>query len=134
MRCVAPMDRGRAGERYLVGACNLTVAEFFARLSRISGVRGPFLPMPRSRQLASLGAAMVERLAARVGVPTRVDSVSVEMAQCFWYVDAGKAERHLDWTARDPGVTLLDTVDDLRGRRCVWPADAHLGRDPAASP
>ena len=36
------MDRGRAGERYLVGACNLTFREFFARLGRVSGqsVRG----------------------------------------------------------------------------------------------
>ena len=28
----------RPGERYLVGACNLTVREFFARLARVSGV------------------------------------------------------------------------------------------------
>jgi dihydroflavonol-4-reductase len=128
------MDRGHPGERYLVGACNLTVAEFFARLSRISGVRGPFLPMPRSRRLASLGAALVERLAARVGVPTRVDPVSVEMAQSFWYLDASKAERQLDWSARDPGITLLDTVEDLRARGVVWPGDAHLGRSSAPGP
>ncbi len=77
--------------------------------------------MPRSRQLASFGARAIERLAARVGVPTRVDSVSVEMAQCFWYVDSSKAERELGWVPRDPGVTLMDTIDDLRARGVVWP-------------
>src|SRR3984957_4859483 len=39
------MERGRPGHRYLVGACNLTVRDFFARLGRVSGVRAPWLPM-----------------------------------------------------------------------------------------
>jgi dihydroflavonol-4-reductase len=46
------------------------------------------------------------------------------MAQCFWYVDSTKAERELGWSARDPGITLLDTVADLRDRGVVWPVDA----------
>jgi len=117
------LERGRAGERYLVGACNLSMKDFFGRLSRISGVKAPWLPMPRSREIARLGASLMERLAARVGVPARIDSVSVEMAQCFWYLDAGKAEGELGWTARDPGVTLHDTVEDLRARGVVWPRD-----------
>lgn len=119
--CLA-MERGRAGERYLVGACNLTVRDFFARLERVSGVRGPWVGLPRSREVARLGARLVEQLAARVGLPVPpVDSVSVEMAQCFWYLDASKARRDLGWTARDAGVTLHDTVEDLRLRGVVWP-------------
>jgi dihydroflavonol-4-reductase len=117
------MERGRGGERYLVGACNLTVRDFFGRLARVSGVPAPWLPMPRSRQLARLGARIMERVAAKVGIPSPVDAVSVEMAQCFWYLDAGKAERELGWSARDPGETLHDTVEDLRGRGVVWPRE-----------
>jgi dihydroflavonol-4-reductase len=120
--CLA-MEHGRAGQRYLVGACNLTVREFFARVARVAGVRAPWLPMPRSREVALLGARFVEQLAARVGVPAAVDSVSVEMAQCFWYLDASKAERELGWRPRDPSTTLLDTVEDLRARGVVWPRD-----------
>jgi dihydroflavonol-4-reductase len=118
------MDCGRGGERYLVGACNLTFADFFGRLARIAGVPAPWMPMPRSRQLAGLGARLLESLAARVGVPTPVNPVSVEMAQAYWYLDASKAERELGWSARDPGVTLHDTVADLRSRGVVWPLDA----------
>ncbi|HEY6458823.1 MAG TPA: NAD-dependent epimerase/dehydratase family protein, partial [Polyangiaceae bacterium] len=110
------MEKGRAGERYLVGACNCTMREFFAKLARVSGVAAPWMPMPRSREVARLGARLMERVAARMGVPPRVDAVSVEMAQCFWYLDAGKAERELGWTARDPVETLHDTVEDLRAR------------------
>jgi dihydroflavonol-4-reductase len=114
------MDRGRPGERYLVGACNLTVRDFFARLERVSGVRTPWVPMPRSRELARAGAAWIDRTASRVGFRTSVDPVSVEMGQCFWYLDSTKAERELGWTARDPSATLLDTVEDLRSRGVVW--------------
>ena len=115
------MDRGQPGARYLVGACNLSVADFFGRLARISGVPAPWLPLPRSRRIAGLGARLIEGLAARVGVPTRVDPVSVEMAQVFWYLDSTRAEQQLGWSARDPGATLHDTVADLRGRGVVWP-------------
>ncbi len=114
------MDHGRPGERYLVGACNLTVRDFFARLGRVSGVRAPWIPLPRSRELARAGAAWVDGMASRAGFRTPIDPVSVEMGQCFWYVDSTKAERELGWSARDPNATLLDTVEDLRERGVVW--------------
>jgi dihydroflavonol-4-reductase len=117
------MDRGRGGERYLVGACNLTVRDFFGRIARIADVRAPWLPMPRSREIARLGARAMEQLAARVGF-VAVDAESVEMGQCFWYLDASKAERELGWSPRDPNVTLYDTVEDLRARGVVWPSAA----------
>ncbi len=115
------MDCGRAGERYLVGGCNLTFREFFARLARVAGVPAPWVPMPRGRGLATMAARVAQRVASRTGLVSGVDPVSVEMAQCFWYVDASKAERELGWSPRDPGETLRDTVRDLRARGVVWP-------------
>ncbi len=117
------MDRGRPGERYLLGACNLTMREFLQRLGRASGVTPPWIPVPRSRALAELAASWVDRAAARLGVASPIDPMTAEMAQCFWYVDATKAIVELGWTARDPGVTLHDTVQDLRLRGVVWPID-----------
>jgi dihydroflavonol-4-reductase len=115
------MDHGRSGERYLVGACNLTMRAFFERIARIAGVDPPWLAMPRSRELARIGAAFVERVAHRVGFAPGADPVSVDMAQCFWYLDSTKAERDLGWRARDPNATLYDTIEDLRARGVVWP-------------
>ncbi len=116
------MDKGTPGERYLVGACNLTLREFFGRLERISGVRGPWLPMPRLPvDLARTGAKVVEDAMRRLGLHMPVDPISLDMANFHWYLDATRAERVLGWSARDPSKTLLDTVDDLRARGVVWP-------------
>jgi dihydroflavonol-4-reductase len=115
------MDKGASGDRYLLAACNLTIREFFARLSRLSGVAAPVLPMPRMPELARAGAELVEKLARRMGFAPSIDPVSIEMAHHFWYVDASHAEQVLGWTSRDPIETLADTVRDLRARGVVWP-------------
>ena len=119
------MDKGTPGERYLVGAVNLTLREFFARLERISGVRGPWLPMPRVPvDLAKTGTKVLDDAMRRLGLSLPVDPISLDMANFTWYLDASRAEQVLGWTARDPSRTLLDTVDDLRARGVVWP-EAH---------
>lgn len=119
---ILAMDRGIGGRRYLIGACNMTLKEFFARLERISGVRGPIVPMPRAgREIARTGAEMLERLSARLGVSVPVDPISLDMAHFYWYLDASLAENELGWTPRDPVETLVDTVRDLEERGVVWP-------------
>lgn len=121
-------ERGRAGERYLLNAKNMTIAAFFQRLERISGVKAPILRMPRSRPLAlglnQVFAKAVEAIGGRVPV----DEVSVEMAQYFWYCSAEKAERELGFRARDAGETIADTIDDLVKRKVVAVSKgSHLG-------
>lgn len=118
---ILAMASGRAGERYLISACNLTIEAFFARLSRISGVKAPSLRTPRSLLLARAGAELIGKLQKHVAIDADIDRVSAEMAQVYWYVDASKAKNELGWVARDPGDTLADTVADLRERGIVWP-------------
>ena len=114
-------ERGRAGERYILNAKNMTVAAFFQRLERISGVKGPTLRMPRSRPL-SIGVNRLFSKALRaIGGEPPIDEVSVEMAQYFWYCSALKAERELGFNPRDPGETLRETVADLVARKVVFP-------------
>jgi dihydroflavonol-4-reductase len=114
-------EKGRAGERYILNGHNVTLAGFFQRLERISGVKAPFLKMPGSRPVAiGLGKLFGEAVKA-IGGTSPIDEVSLEMAQYFWYCDSAKAERELGFRARDPGETLLDTVDDLVGRKVVFP-------------
>jgi dihydroflavonol-4-reductase len=121
-------ERGRAGERYLLNGKNMTIAAFFQRLERISGVKAPLLRMPSSRPLA-LGLNQIFTKAVEViGGRAPLDAVSVEMAQYFWYCSASKAERELGFVARDPGETLRDTVDDLVKRKVVAVSKgSHLG-------
>ncbi|APR83694.1 Dihydroflavonol-4-reductase [Minicystis rosea] len=118
---IAAIDKGRAGERYLLSAVNLTIEAFFARLERISGVQAPRVRTPRSLLLARAGSALLDKLQKHVSIGADLDRVSAEMAQCFWYVDPSKAKNELGFSPRDPGDTLLETVDDLKARGIVWP-------------
>lgn len=116
------MEKGTPGERYLVGAVNLTVREFFGRLERVSGVKAPWLPMPKlPADVARVGTKFLDDLARRVGVAMPVDAQSLDMSQFYWYLDASRAETVLGFHARDPMVTLLDTINDMRERGVVWP-------------
>ena len=114
---VAALRKGRPGERYLLGAVNLTFAQFFERLEQVSGVKGPAMAIKLPRSVTTWGIGFLERAASLVGATLPVTQIEAEMASSFWYCDSRKAERELGFEARDPGPTLLDTVKDIRGER-----------------
>jgi dihydroflavonol-4-reductase len=108
----AAMDRGRAGERYLMGGHNLTFKEFFGRLGRLSRVPGPRLRPPgKWTVLAAHAQAAVYRTMGRT---PPVEPDSVEMARYFWYFRSTKAQQELGFAARDATITLNDTIKYLR--------------------
>jgi dihydroflavonol-4-reductase len=106
------MERGGAGERYLVGGHNWTFAELFGRLERLTKVAGPML---RSRgKLPLLATRAQAALYRHWGRTPPLEPQSLEMSEYFWYFDAGKAARELGFIARDATETLFDTVVYLR--------------------
>ncbi|HEY5935686.1 MAG TPA: NAD-dependent epimerase/dehydratase family protein [Kofleriaceae bacterium] len=109
----AAMEHGRPGERYLLGGPNWTMKEFFGRLGRVANVAPPRLKLPA--KLNRWGASLVEELYRHRGKEPPFDRISVEMSEHFWWIDSSKAERELGFTARDPQLTLVDTVAYLRG-------------------
>jgi len=108
----AALDRGRTGERYLLGGPNWTMKEFFARLGRVANIAPPRLKLPA--RWNKWGASIVEELYRWRGKEPPVDRISVEMAGHFWWIDSRKAETELGFAARDPQLTLVDTVSYLR--------------------
>lgn len=106
------LDKGRAGERYLLGGPNWTTKEFFARLGRVANVAPPRLKLPA--RWNKWGATVVEELYRWRGKEPPVDRISVEMAEHFWWIDSAKASKELGFSARDPQLTLVDTVSYLR--------------------
>ena len=106
------LDRGRDGERYLLGGPNWTTAEFFGRLERVAKIRGPWLKL--SPKLARWGATAIEQVYRWRGKEAPVDRVSVDMAEHYWWFDSAKAAAELGFAARDPQLTLHDTVRYLR--------------------
>jgi dihydroflavonol-4-reductase len=128
---VNALTQGTPGERYLLGALNCTFANFFERLTQVSGVQGPPVPMVMPRRMATWGVAILERVADAMGAKLPVTTEEAEMASHFWYVDPRKAERELGFVARDPMTTMLDTVKDIRGQACSEKLVAGAAKHPS---
>lgn len=109
---VNALDKGTHGERYLLGAVNWTVAEFFARLERLSGVSAPMFKVPK--RMAIAGSSFISSLYKTFDKPAPFEASEVEMGEYFWYFDSSKAEEELGFTTRDPQETLQDTIKYLR--------------------
>ena len=106
------IDKGNHGERYLLGAINLTVKEFFGKLERLTGVPAPKLRIPK--RAAIKGSGIVQELFKTFNREAPFEASEVEMGEYFWYLDSTKAINELGFTTRDPMETLQDTVKYLR--------------------
>jgi dihydroflavonol-4-reductase len=106
------MQKGRHGQRYLLGAVNWTFVKFFDRLARLTKVASPRLAFPS--KFAITGAQVIDSLFRQWKFASPVQADEVEMAEYFWYFDSNKANRELNFSPRDPGDTLNDTVQYLR--------------------
>lgn len=113
--CVAAMERGRPGARYLLGGPNWTFQEFLGRLSRIAKVDPPWLRLPKGWNRALKGVVRaIDHAYSHHDRRSPIDTISFEMGQHYWYCDSSRARRELGFTSRDPGETLDDTVRDVR--------------------
>ncbi len=88
-------DRGRVGERYILGGQNLTLREILAVLARVAGRPAPRLRLPHwMALLAALGEAGVARAMDR---EPRVPLEGVRMARHKMFVDDSKARHELNF-------------------------------------
>lgn len=106
------IDKGRHQERYLLGAVNWTVKEFFSRLERLTGVSAPMFSVPKS--VAVFGSNLVDSFYRNWKRSAPFEASEVEMGEYFWYFDSYKAETELGFSAREPNETLQDTIKYLR--------------------
>ena len=109
---IAALEKGKHQEKYLLGAANMTFAQFFGRLERLSGAVAPSLKVPK--QLAMAGSSLISSLYKNWNRPSPLAPNEVEQAEHFWYFDSSKAEGELGFTPRDPQETLNDTITYLR--------------------
>jgi len=109
---IAAMQKGRHGERYLLGAVNWTFVKFFDRLERLTKVAAPRLAFPT--RFAVAGAQVIDSLFRQWNLTSPIEADTVQMAEYLWYFNHNKARRELGFTPRDPGDTLNDTVRYVR--------------------
>lgn len=108
------MERGRIGERYMLGGPNITFKSLIRDVSKLAGLRPPLLTSPTWLSLAC--APLLRRMMPLVGREFNLDDETIELSGHFWYLDASKAIRELGLTTRDPMTTFRETIDDIRAR------------------
>jgi dihydroflavonol-4-reductase len=101
-------ERGRVGERYILGHTDLTLAEIGELLASITGGRAPRMKIPYAVAWAAAGCMEV---AARVtgGVP-RASLTAVRMARKRMFFSAAKAVRELGLPQTDVREALVDAT------------------------
>jgi dihydroflavonol-4-reductase len=86
-------EHGKVGERYLLGAENLTLKGLLDLLAQITGMRAPGMKIPHG---VALGVAYVESAFSRlVGREPQIPVEGVKIARHKMFVDATRARREL---------------------------------------
>jgi dihydroflavonol-4-reductase len=107
---LAACERGRPGERYIIGCENLTLAAILEKLARLSGREAPKLKLPYA---VAYAAGVVTTGWARItGKPPLAPLDAVRMAKKKMFVSHEKARRELGFS---PGP-----VDHALGRAVEW--------------
>ncbi|MEY4526943.1 MAG: putative dihydroflavonol-4-reductase [Nitrospirota bacterium] len=102
------MQKGRIGERYILGTKNLMLRDIFEILSRLTGVAMPSVKLPRELilPLAYLNLAF----SWVTGIPPRIPLEGVKMAKYKMHYDCSKAIRELGIPQTPPEVALEKAV------------------------
>ena len=87
------LEKGRSGERYILGNENMTLRYMLSLLARVSGRPSPRFRMPRP--LALTYAHVCEARARLTGGEPRCTVAEVRMSRHHMYFDASKAVREL---------------------------------------
>jgi dihydroflavonol-4-reductase len=108
-------ERGRIGERYILGGHNLALGEILGQIARLVGRRPPRIRLPAAALLpvALLAEAIARR--ARRGEPL-VTRDGGRLARKRMYFSSSKAERALGYRARPAEAALRDAIDWYRAR------------------
>jgi dihydroflavonol-4-reductase len=101
-------ERGRVGERYILGHANLSLSEIFRRLAALTGRPAPRVRIPYA--LAWMAAAGFEGAARVRRRPPRVSLTAVRMARKRMYFSPAKAVRELGLPQTDVDEALRDAV------------------------
>jgi len=85
--------KGKAGERYLLGAENLKLKQLLDKLASITGLPAPALKIPHG---VALGVAYVESALSRlIGKEPQIPVEGVRIAQHMMFVDCSRATKEL---------------------------------------
>jgi dihydroflavonol-4-reductase len=109
---VAAFERGRIGERYILGGQNAHLSEILAEVARSVGRRPPRIRIPR---LSVVPIALVaEMMARRNGREPLITLDGLRMSKNRMFFTTAKAERELGYKARPYAEAITDAIDWFR--------------------
>jgi dihydroflavonol-4-reductase len=105
---VRAMEKGRAGERYILGGENLTVKQLAQLCLEILGQKKSILQLPNGliRAVAAVGQ--------KLHLPLPFNPHVIPYATRYWFMDSGKAQRELGVSFRSARDALVPTLAWLK--------------------
>jgi dihydroflavonol-4-reductase len=104
---VLALEKGKKGERYILGGDNLTIAEMSQLVRKLAGKSDFVLTIPNK---IIVGVCIV---LSKFGIKTPVPMDVLDYAVLYWFVDSSKAKRELGYQWRPAQETFKDVVQWL---------------------
>ncbi|MGB3364536.1 MAG: SDR family oxidoreductase [Thermodesulfobacteriota bacterium] len=106
-------EKGRIGERYILGNKNFTLLQLFSLLEEVTGVPKPKMKIPYFMALAS--GYVVERILG-MSFPnySTMDLDSVKLSKLRWHFDSSKAINELGYQPGDIKESVKNTLTWFR--------------------
>ena len=115
---IQALEKGRSGERYILGGENLTLKQILDRLAAITSLPSPTVKLPYIFALAA--GVLDEMVTGRIlGREPRATIDTVRMGRKMMFVSSAKAERELGWRTVPVDGALRRSVDWFRGNGYV---------------
>lgn len=110
-------EKGRPGERYILGSENFTLEQILGRLSALSGKPAPTIKIPYP--IAYAAGAITTAFAQVTGKPPLAPLEGVRMARKKMFVTHDKAARELGFASRPVEDALRRAIDWFRANGYV---------------
>jgi dihydroflavonol-4-reductase len=108
-------ERGRIGEKYILGGENLTLKEFLERLALMSGLSAPKVRIPYAVAFGfALGAEAVARTVTRRA--PRASLTEVRMARKRMFFDSSKARAELGYSPGPIDAAISSAIEFFKSR------------------
>jgi dihydroflavonol-4-reductase len=110
------LEKGRSGERYILGGENLTLKQILDKLAAITGLPSPNVRVP---YVMALATGVVDEIVTGhiLGREPRATIDAVRMGRKKMFVSSAKAERELGWNPSPVGGALRRAVEWFRSHR-----------------
>jgi dihydroflavonol-4-reductase len=103
------VQKGRVGERYIVGGENLLLKNVFAMIAEVAGVKPPRLPLPRWA-LHTLGA-LGDNVLTPLGLKSPLSRETAWTSSMYHWFSSEKAQKELGLNVTPAKLAIQDSVE-----------------------